>query len=167
MAKKGTTKYKSDLQEKQVSKDVEGVTVIASGALWGSKGDVRTDTMLIECKTTEKLEYRLTLKVWDKIRREAIKDGLRTPVMCVELDDGNTKLAVFEERAFDHYVDWYEYRPLETIYQEEHISILLHAHRPWGYHTCKVLFDKNGDTHTSLIVMSWRDFLNLIRKGTA
>ena len=41
MAKKGTTKYFSNKQEKDVAKQIGGKTVIASGALWHASSDVR------------------------------------------------------------------------------------------------------------------------------
>ena len=81
MASKNTTKYLSNKQEKQVAKDIGGKTVIASGSLWGMKGDCRSDKYLIECKTTQKKSYRLTTETWEKINYEAIRDGLRTPVL--------------------------------------------------------------------------------------
>ncbi len=85
MASKNTTKYLSNKQEKQVAKDIGGKTVIASGSLWGMKGDSRSDTILVECKTTKRDSYRLTTDTWEKINSEAINDGLRLPVMCIEI----------------------------------------------------------------------------------
>ena len=85
MAKKGTTKYKSNLQEKSVAKQFGGKQVIASGALWFAHSDVRNDKFLIECKTTEKDYYSLTAKVWEKIEQEAIRDHLRIPLMVIDL----------------------------------------------------------------------------------
>lgn len=72
-------------QEKSVADEVEGKTVIASGALWGFKGDVRTDKWLIECKTTEKDYYTVTAKVWEKIAKEALKDHCREPMLVIDL----------------------------------------------------------------------------------
>ncbi len=83
-------KKKSQLQEKQVAKDLSAEVVIASGALWGSKGDVRSDKFLVECKTTDKSYYTLSVPTWQKIEKEAVKDGLRIPVMCIELKPANS-----------------------------------------------------------------------------
>ena len=99
MASKNTTKYLSNKQEKQVAKDIGGKTVIASGSLWGMKGDCRSDKYLIECKTTQKKSYRLTTETWEKINYEAIRDGLRTPIMCIEVN-GISK-AVVNVRHFN------------------------------------------------------------------
>lgn len=87
-------KRNSKNQESRVAKEVLGKVTPASGALWGSKGDVRNDLFLIECKTTKKDFYSLTFTVWDKIYVEAIKDGLRIPVMCIDLNNGSKRFAV-------------------------------------------------------------------------
>lgn len=84
-------KKKSQIQERSVAKDLNAETVIASGALWGSKGDVRSDKLLVECKTTDKSWYSLSLPIWKKIEQEAIHDGLRIPVMCIEVTNNNHK----------------------------------------------------------------------------
>ena len=100
MAKKGTTKFESNLQERNIAKDIGGRPVIASGALWGSKGDVRNDICLVEAKTTKKSQYRLTLKTWEKIRKEAISDGLRIPVFVVDLESSKYQIAVVDNSFF-------------------------------------------------------------------
>lgn len=75
----------------------------ASGAMWGCKGDVRNDNYLVECKTTEKDFYSLNFNTWDKIYNEALKDGLRIPAMCIDLNNGATRLAVLRKRDLNHY----------------------------------------------------------------
>lgn len=89
-----TRKRKSKDQESRVAKELSGRVTPASGAMWGAKADVRNDLFLVECKTTEKLSYRLTFNVWHKIYKEAIKDGLRTPVMSIDIQNGKHKYAV-------------------------------------------------------------------------
>lgn len=90
-------RIRSVKQEKRVASELRGNTVIASGSLWGSKGDVRSEDFLVECKTTEKSFYSLTLSTWLKIRTEAIKDGLRLPAMCIDLENGGSRFAVLEK----------------------------------------------------------------------
>ena len=58
-------KKKSKKQEERIAKQIGGKTVIASGALWGAKGDSRFDNFLIENKFTDKDSYSLQLKIWD------------------------------------------------------------------------------------------------------
>lgn len=89
-----TRKRKSKDQESRVAKELSGRVTPASGAMWGAKADVRNDLFLVECKTTEKISYRLTFNVWHKIYKEAIKDGLRTPVMSIDTQNGKHKYAV-------------------------------------------------------------------------
>lgn len=99
MAKKNTTKYMSNKQEKRVAKSLNAKVTVASGALSFQKADVRADEWLIECKTTEKTYYSLTRRTWEKICKEAVKDGIRMPLMCIDLEDGKYSIAAM--RYFD------------------------------------------------------------------
>ena len=78
---------KSQKQEARIAKECCGRVQAASGALDCAKGDVRNNNFLIECKTTDKDCFVLTKKVWDKIKTEAIKDGLRIPILIYEIKD--------------------------------------------------------------------------------
>lgn len=100
MTKAGTTKYFSNKQEKDVAKKFNARQVIASGAIWFSKADVRNSEYLIECKTTGNTYYSLTAKVWEKIEREAIKDHMRTPLMVIDLEHGKDRIIVFRPKDF-------------------------------------------------------------------
>lgn len=100
MARKNTTKHESIKQEKRVAKDLEAKVTVASGALDFQKADVRNDLWLIECKTTAKPFYSLTEKTWNKIESQAIKDGIRMPLMCIDLEDGKTKLVILKYLDF-------------------------------------------------------------------
>lgn len=92
---------KSQKQEKKVAKELNGRVTPASGALDCAKGDVRSDYFLIECKTTSKDFYSLSLDTWDKISKEALRDGMRVPVMCIDLEDGERRYAVINESDFE------------------------------------------------------------------
>lgn len=94
-----TVKKRSQKQENSVAKTFGGRVTAASGALWGMKGDVRSDKFLIECKTTEKDYYTLTSKTWEKIQEEAIKDHMRTPLMMIDLKDRD-RYVVFRPKDF-------------------------------------------------------------------
>lgn len=94
-------KKKSQKQENQVAFDLGGKVTIASGALYFQKADVRTDKYLVECKYTDKGFYSLTTKTWEKIRSEAIKDGLRIPVMQIDLYGGVHSFAVMDINDFE------------------------------------------------------------------
>ena len=95
-----TVKRRSQKQEKSVAKKFNARLTAASGALWGMKGDVRSDKYLIECKTTEKDYYTLTAKVWEKIQEEAIQDHMRTPLMVIDLKDTD-RYVVFRPKDFN------------------------------------------------------------------
>ena len=88
-------KKKSDKQEKKLAKAIGGRAQPASGALDGSKGDVTHPLLLIECKFTDAAFYSLTLKTWEKIKREATKQGLKIPIM--QIDVQTTRFVVLEQ----------------------------------------------------------------------
>src|SRR3712207_7142379 len=92
-------KRKSQKQEKRTAKEFGGKTVIASGALWSCKGDVRTDDFLIENKFTDKGYYSLKASIWEKITKEATKDNFRIPLM--QIDIKNLSLVVIA-RSEEH-----------------------------------------------------------------
>lgn len=154
-------KKKSQLQERSVAKDLNARTVVASGALWGSKGDVRHDNLLVECKTTEKPFYSLTITVWEKIEKEAINDGLRLPVMCIDVNGGKDRYAVFLTKHFIHYrsfadvtqyccVEWTDKKSFRV---SKPIDILMVGLR-----------SKNGET-PNFVVIPWADFLYMLKNG--
>ena len=154
-------KKKSQLQEKSVAKDLNAHTVVASGALWGSKGDVRHDNLLVECKTTDKPYYSLTLTVWEKIEKEAIKDGLRLPVMCIDIKGGKERYAVFLSKHFRHYKSYSEINDGEDTCWTDKKSFRV-------YEPKRVLMvsvqSKSGET-PCFTVTPWEDFLYMIKGG--
>ena len=105
-----TVKRRSQKQEKSVAKDFNARMTVASGALWGMKGDVRNDKFLIECKTTEKGYYSVTNKVWEKIEDEAVKDRMRTPLLIIDLKDKD-RYVIFNPNYFEKKVNTYEVFP--------------------------------------------------------
>ena len=93
-------KKRSQKQEKSIAKAFNAKTVVASGAKWGAKGDVRNDKFLIECKTTQEDHYRVTSKVWEKIQEEATRDHIRIPLLIVDLQD-KERYVVFRPTDFE------------------------------------------------------------------
>lgn len=100
MANRNCTKYKSNKQESRVAKDLNAKVTVASGALWTQKADVRNEDYLVECKTTAKDYYSLTKTTWEKIKKQALSDNFRIPIMCIDLEDGNHVLAVLSIHDF-------------------------------------------------------------------
>lgn len=78
-------KQKSKRQEKRVAKKVDGRTTVASGAVPFDKGDVSSESFLIECKTTDKKSYSLKNEIFEKIAREAVNVG-KIPLMAIEIN---------------------------------------------------------------------------------
>ena len=154
-------KKKSQLQEKSVAKDLNARTVVASGALWGSKGDVRHDNLLVECKTTDKDFYSLTLKVWEKIEKESVKDGLRLPVMCIDIKGGKERYAVFLSKHFRHYKHYSEIYDGEETHLTDKKSFRVDEPK-------RVLMvsvhNKSGET-PCFTVTPWYDFLYMLKGG--
>jgi len=154
MAVRGTTKFKSNKQEQRVAKELGGKTVIASGSLWNCKGDVRHDQFLVECKTTEKSFYALTYEVWKKIQTEALRDGLRLPVMCIDLEDGKHKLAVFDFALMYDHMDFFD-QEIKTItvdkksFRVTPVSALLEV--KWEY-----------QRPVRLVITDWDTFLEVV-----
>jgi len=75
----------SQKHEKRLAKAVGGQTTAASGAFWSRKGDVRSETLLIEHKWTGKKSKTIQSVELTKIVNEAIMDG-RLPVFGIHLD---------------------------------------------------------------------------------
>lgn len=74
---------------------MNGKTVVGSGCLFSTKGDVRLDSFLIEAKYTDKDYYSLKYSIWSKIAGEAVKDSLRIPIMFIDIQE--VKLVVMEQ----------------------------------------------------------------------
>lgn len=160
MAKEGTTKYKSNKQEKRVAKDLEGKEVIGSGCLWGAKGDVKTDHFLIECKTTKNSYYSLKLKTWEKIRKEALKESNKIPIIVIDLKDfGNSyqtnTLVVLNKEDFEesHFKQFEEFVRVHN-YEKESFRII---------NTELIFLFDFLKRDYSLMVLPWDDFINLTK----
>lgn len=72
--------------EKKVAKLIGGTTTPASGALWGSKLDVKTHNYLISCKYTEKKSFSIKVSDLEELQKYAEKDN-RYPAFVFQLED--------------------------------------------------------------------------------
>jgi len=105
-----STKKLSSLQEKKIAKEVEGVTIPASGGLQTSsnwKGDINTESEKFECKITERASYTIKFEDLLTLRTHAIKDG-KDPVFIFEFKDKERYVVSFcgqkeKETAFIHF----------------------------------------------------------------
>lgn len=157
-----TVKKRSQLQEKSVARDLNAKTIVASGALWNAKGDVRNDKFLIECKTTEKGFYSITSTVWNKIEEEACRDRMRTPLLVVDLRDSE-RYVIFNPKSFDYNPDVYEVVPHVhggcksyrfKGYSSERLPIMFSLTKPAYRHISSVI----------LIAMAIDDFIETFKE---
>lgn len=152
-----TVKRRSQKQEKGVAKDLNAKVTVASGALWGQKGDVRNSMFLAECKTTEKDFYSITTKVWEKIEEEALKDGMRSPLLIVDLKDTD-RYVVFNPNQFVKQLNTYEIAP--------HVHGGCKSYRLKGYteYNLPILFSmlplKSAKKNHILMVMKMNEFID-------
>jgi hypothetical protein len=70
-----------------------------SGGLWFAKGDSKSDKFLIENKTTDKESFSVSVKLWEKINREALLSR-RIPMISMEMGKGKLELVVLSMEDF-------------------------------------------------------------------
>lgn len=110
---KNSTRYFSSRQEKRVAKSVKGKTVANSGATAFSKGDVRTEDFLIECKTKTTESESMTIhRDWiDKNEEEAFAMGKPYSAIAIDFGSGEN-FYIISEKLFKKLVNF--------IQEEEH-----------------------------------------------
>lgn len=86
------------LKEKNDAKSMGGRRVKGSGNRWYAPGDVREDTFLIDCKTTDKKSYSVSLATWGKLSDEALF-SFRLPMLSLQIQD--LELVVLEKADFE------------------------------------------------------------------
>ena len=92
------TRFYSSRQENKVAKAVQGKRTANSGATAFSKGDVRNDLFLLECKTHTEFRENFTVKhEWiDKNREEAFQMGKRYSAIVLDWGDGENHYLISE-----------------------------------------------------------------------
>ena len=96
------TRFYSDRQEKQVAKAVGGKQTANSGATAFSKGDVRTDDWLLECKTSMSVKQSFSIKKeWiEKNREEAFQMGKHHQAVVIQFEPDGENFYLIDEREF-------------------------------------------------------------------
>lgn len=143
-------KASSKLQEKRVANEIGGRTTPASGALWGSKADVKSEQFLVECKTTKNSYYSLNVKTWEKIKKEAISEGLRIPVMCIDLNNGKKRYAVMRTNDIGDYPSF-----TDMSHATKNSSVRIKGEM-------RIIFKSEGTLLYDLQVLPWDSFLKYI-----
>lgn len=96
------TRWYSDKQEKKVAKAIGGKQTANSGATDFSKGDVTTDTWLIECKTatSEKQSFSIKREWLKKNREEAFSMGKDYNALVFDFGDNGERFYIVDEKTF-------------------------------------------------------------------
>lgn len=107
------TRFYSNRQEKAVAKVVGGEQVPNSGATPFAKGDVNTDSWLIECKTstTAKASFSVKREWLNKNKEEMFAMGKSYNALCFDFGNGSNRYYVLDEKTF--------IRMKEALEQEE------------------------------------------------
>ena len=87
---------RSRLQESRAEKDYGGKRTPGSGNQWHTKGDVKTDRLLVECKTTVKKSYSLKLEDLVKHMAYGILEN-KIPVFEIEFSPWKTFIVLDKE----------------------------------------------------------------------
>lgn len=110
------TRFYSNRQEQQVAKAIGGKQTSNSGATSFIKGDVNTNSFLLECKTCVKPQKTFTVhKEWfDKNKVEAFAMGKDYSAVVFDFGDGEQHY-VIDEKLF---------KKLLKILEDENYEIL-------------------------------------------
>lgn len=95
------TRFYSNRQEKQVAKALDGKQVSNSGATAFNKGDVKTVSWLIECKTctSEKKSFSIKKEWLDKNKEEAFAMNKNYSALAFDFGTGSNYYVV-DEKTF-------------------------------------------------------------------
>jgi hypothetical protein len=89
----------SKLQERKAARDYGGVTTPGSGNKWHSKGDVKSDTELVECKTTTKASYSLKAADLSKHWKYAIVED-KLPLFEIQFSECGITCVVLDKNDY-------------------------------------------------------------------
>lgn len=100
----------SKVQETSVARALGGTVVANSGATAFYKGDVRTKTFLIECKTVCKEQTSFTVKKeWlTKMKQEAFAMSKDNSALAINFGPGEKSYYVIDESLMQTLVDYLE-----------------------------------------------------------
>jgi len=90
-------KKTSKKRENKLASDMEGKRHALSGALWWKKGDVSDAHFLWEDKFTSNTYYTLSLKILDKIKKEALAVG-KIPILRIGFMPKNENFVVLQSQ---------------------------------------------------------------------
>lgn len=88
---KKPTRYYSDKHEKRTAKNLGAKVQTSSGSSSFLKGDVISNSCLIECKTatSEKKSFSIKKEWLDKIDEQCFEMGKKYPILAFDFGDGD------------------------------------------------------------------------------
>ena len=107
MKNKDSTRYYSDKQEKRTAKNLNAKVQTSSGSSAFLKGDVVSDTCLIECKTSmsEKKSFSIKKEWLDKIEEQCFEMRKRYPILAFDFGDGENYY-VLNEKVMKKFIEF-------------------------------------------------------------
>ena len=104
---KKSTRYFSKIQENSVAKLIGGKTQPNSGATPYAKGDIKSDSWLIECKTSMTPKQSFSIKKeWLKlIREEAIQQGKMNYALAFNYGPNQENYFILNEKKFKELIN--------------------------------------------------------------
>lgn len=108
------TRYYSDKHEKRTAKKLGGSVQISSGSSPFYKGDVFTQSCLVECKTCveERKSFSIKKEWLTKVREQALAMGKQYPILAFDFGSGENYY-VLDERTFRQFVSFVEQEQIE------------------------------------------------------
>ena len=94
-------KQEWELWEDYVTDSLQAQKVKASGRMTLFKGDVKSDTFLVDCKYTSGRSYAVTASFWEEVCMWA-RNEMREPAIAIRCAAPNAEIAVVRE-------SWYCY----------------------------------------------------------
>ena len=122
----------SQKQEKRTAKQLNGKVTPGSGCIDNFKGDVRSDRFLCENKFTT-TSYVLKKNVWDKIAKEALRDGIREPIIQLDFYRGMEvySYVILDYFTFEEYFDIIFYHKTALFTTNKSITLHLEDILQW------------------------------------
>lgn len=106
-ANKGSTRYVSNKHEKRTSKNIGAKMQVSSGSSAFLKGDLFTDSCLVECKTcmTEKKSFSIKKEWLEKIEEQAIEMRKQYPILAFDFGDGENYY-ILNEKVMKKFIEF-------------------------------------------------------------
>lgn len=124
MAKEGTTRYYSELQEEKVAKLLNGTRNANSGGGKFKKGDVtvKNANLLVECKTSmsDKSSFSVKKEWLDKNKKESFENRFENSCLCFNFGPESPNYFVINEKLMKFLCNQLEefYDDMEDVFNQ-------------------------------------------------